>query len=324
MKRALVLCGLALATIGTSARAADPSTQAKALADEALRLSNENRLDEACPKFAESLRIEPTLPRMLDAAACFDKRGDIATALAHYKDAIAVAETLGDPRAAAARERANALRLRVPRLVVEVQEPIFGLEVRRDGVPLAPQAYGQAVNIDPGEHVITATAPGKRSWFGLVRTTDNGAASAVVVPKLEDEPATVYVARRSRDEITIDRDTPPKKGDTQRVIGLALAGLGIAGIGMGTVFGLQAKFRLDESNTYCRGNICDQEVGVERRKQAKESAQVATYTFGAAIVTGLTGAALYFFAPRESLQKDVAIAPTWTRGGAGAEVTTSW
>jgi serine/threonine-protein kinase len=128
----------------------------------------------------------------------------------------------------------------------------------------------------------------------------------VTVPALEDGdrdglPITAAPADALR--ATGAPEKPYDRGPmarSQRVLGAVVAGVGVVGIGVGTVFAFDAKSTYDASN---RGGHClpDDECdgeGRQDRDHAKQKALVATISMavGAAAVAG--GAVLYFLAPK--------------------------
>src|SRR5262249_54218895 len=153
-----------------------------------------------------------------------------------------------------ARERVAELEPLVPRLVVDVRAggATPELEVRRDGALVGKEQLSKPVVVDPGEHVVTATAPGKKSWYTTVKVNANGATLSVQVPELEDAVtaarAPTAVLRR---ETVFDETVGKPQGNTQRLAAVGLGAVSVISLGLGIVFGLQAKLRLDESNTFC-------------------------------------------------------------------------
>src|SRR5262249_38671945 len=139
-----------------------------------------------------------------------------------------------------AHQRADALEPTLPKLKLVVPPSLTGtgLEVTRDGVPVASALWGTAVPVDPGEHVIKAVAPGKRSWLRKVQLGE-GDTAEVRVPALEDAPDTHAEQPAATRPLPV-ADTPSDSGRTRRTVGLIVGGVGLVGIGVGTAFGVRA------------------------------------------------------------------------------------
>jgi hypothetical protein len=151
------------------ARATDAQEQqlAQALFDEGRRLMDKKRYGEACPKLAESERLDPGGGTLLNLAICHEKQGRLATAKVDYDEALAIAVRDGrKDRQKIARERLAALEPTIPRIsvVVAVASDSEGLEVKLDGMVLRRAAWGVATAVDPGAHVIEVTAPSRTPW----------------------------------------------------------------------------------------------------------------------------------------------------------------
>jgi hypothetical protein len=305
-----VVAALWLAT-APAARADDAAARAESLSAEAKKLLAEGRTSEACAKLAEAYRERPVVDSGIHLAECFERAGQVASALRTWQLVAQSVAVEGDSRYAAARERISALEPVAPRLVVDVSQRAAAgsdLEVRRDGIVLPHSQWGVAVLVDPGDHVVTASASGKRSWYTTVKTFPNGATLSVAVPELEDalSPPTLPPSTAIRRETVFDESVGKPRGDSQRLVGVGLGVVAVVAVGIGTVFGLQAKQRLDESNVYCHGNACDYPIGVEKREDAKFAAAVSTLSFGIGIGAALGGVLLYFLAPRDEAAKTAA------------------
>jgi hypothetical protein len=132
------------------------------------------RFAEACPVLEESQRVEPHGGTLLNVAACHERIGRVATAWAEFHDALAAARAEGhDDRRKLAEERIAALSPRLPWLVVTVTAEAAdeGARVTFDGVEIQRIAWGKDMPIDPGEHAVVVTAPGRveRRWTLVAR-----------------------------------------------------------------------------------------------------------------------------------------------------------
>src|SRR3954465_11558737 len=126
--------GFAAISYSSAARAGDTHEQqlAQALFDDARRLMEKKRYAEACPKLAESERLDPGGGTLLNLALCHEKEGKLATAQWEYNDALSLAiRDNRKDRQDIARAHLHLLQDRIPRLTVAVVPPadVAGLEV---------------------------------------------------------------------------------------------------------------------------------------------------------------------------------------------------
>jgi hypothetical protein len=287
----------------------DSKAEAQALFDEGRNLVEHRQFAEACPKFAESQRLDPGIGTELWLADCYENNGQVASAWAAFKEAAAAAALMHDKRETVARDRATALETKIPRLMVVVSDTAAaqGLEVRRDGVIMAATAWGFALPVDPGVHTIAASAPGHMPWSTTVQVVGRADTLQVTIPALEDAPPLAAQERTPAPRAdTVETQPPPapeaphdSAGNGERLAGALLAGAGVLGIGVGTFFSFDAKSTYDASN---RGecstdNMCSS-AGLHDRDVANQKALVATLAMGIGAAAVLSGGILYFFAPR--------------------------
>jgi serine/threonine-protein kinase len=299
------------------AQSAEDKAAAEAAFEEGKRLMVAHAYAEACPKFAESLRRDPGIGTMLGLADCFEKNGQTASAWAEFREAAGVAARKSDRREALARENATRLEPLLSKVVVRLAPGADapGLVVRRDGVEISHASLGAEVPVDPGVHAIAASAPGSMEWQITLDVVAKPGVQTVTIPKLEPAPPPP--------EATAPTSAPaaaPASGDdgrTQRIAAIAVGGVGAVGVVLGTIFGLEAKSKLDDSNAngLCQGNACLQQ-GLNLRQDAKSAATVSTVAFvlGGAAIAG--GAVLWFTAPTAAGGVNVGLAPAPSLGGA--------
>jgi len=290
---ALELSGLA---VGFSARPAHAESDAasRALAvqrfDQAEALLAQQRTAEACPKYAESFRLDPQLGALIYLAECYEKNGQLASAWGSYREAEEMAQKRGDERAAHAHERAGALEPRLDRLQIDVAQAarVPGLEVRRDGVLVAETLWGNAAAIDPGKHHIEARANGYKPWQTDIEVLGEAKSASIAVSKLlVDAAAVVSVGQKAA-----------SPGASQRIAAIAVGGAGIIALGAGGFFGLSAQSSYSDSKDLCSdSNICTQR-GSNLRSSAKSKALVSTVATGVGIAGLATAVALWFTAPK--------------------------
>jgi hypothetical protein len=145
---------------------ADDVAAAEALFNSAHDLIEQGDYAAGCPKFEASLALHASASTMLNIAKCHEHDGKTASAWADYRRALVLnQETLGAERQKAlddlAKQGLAAMEPRLPRLRIVVAPPVPpGLQVTRDGQPLAPAALEDTLPTDPGAHEIVASAPG--------------------------------------------------------------------------------------------------------------------------------------------------------------------
>ena len=310
---------------------------AQALFDEAQRLMKANRAAEACPKFAASQKLEPAVGTLLNLAVCYEQNGQTASAWATFKDAASASKISGEAkREAFARQRAQALEPDLARLAIAVAPEaakIAGLEVKRDGVAVPELGWGVPFPVDPGDHVIEASAPQHRAWSAHVKVAPKEASARAEVPVLEAIPVPPPVATPSTSSTSTAttpsppalHDVPPAEpSSTRRTWGLVLGGVGVAALGAGGVLGLVAKGQYNKTDGQCTGDVCTPD-GIKHRDDAFGTARIATIVFiGGAALVG-TGVVLFVTAPRgQAPSAAITIAPTLARGGGGLSLEAPW
>lgn len=273
------------------------SAAAEALFEEARGLAEAGRFAEACPKFAESQRLDPGVGTLLYLGACYERQGKTASAWAAFREARdgAVVQNRAD-RVKIASERIAALEPRLPRLRIDVPPAaaVPGLVVLRDEIALGSASWGAFVPIDPGTHVITARAPGRGDWQTTL-SANEGAPLEITVPVLTADPRAASGGAASE-----ERSSSHDDGSARRVGAGIVWGLGGASLVAGATFGAVAASQWSDAKEHCRGESaplqCDQ-TGLDAIDASKSAGLASTlfFTVGAAAAVG--GAVLWFTAP---------------------------
>jgi hypothetical protein len=318
---------------------------AETLFEDGRRLAEAGKYPEACPKFADSQKLDPSAATLLNLANCLEKIGRTATSWATFKQAGSLANAVGrSDYVATADRRANALFAKLARLIVSVPHAVVGLVVKRDNAVLEHSEWGSAIPIDAGAHVLTASAPGYASWVSAVDIAQDGIEVSVVVPQLEALPATgsppaappstEKAATPAPDVVvtsTSATPAPSHSADTRRVIGLVVGAAGLASVGVGVVFSAVALSKYQASQAALAGacewdnpTVCEPQVAAERN-DARTAGDVATWTLGAGAAGLIAGAVIWFTAPssakeHESQGAGWLLLPTL----GGAEVRGQW
>jgi hypothetical protein len=305
------------------AQSADNAAAARALFSEARALVAAGKHADACPKFEESLRLSRGIGTQFNLADCLERTGRTASAWGHFLEAAASARAAGQTeRETVARERASALEPKLARLVVQVDAPVTGLEVRRDGVVIGTASYGTPTPVDPGKHVVEATAPGRQRWTSEVLVATGPGAVTVRVPELAADragaPPTPSAAAAVGPEATGPR--PAQSGDgtssesSQRTLALVAGGVGVVGIAVGTVFFFKYRSDNGKAEDVCPTSSSPCPTGSASKHaelvSSARSARTLTYVGWGVGAAGLAGAAvLWFTAP--SSEKPPSLDTAW-------------
>jgi hypothetical protein len=137
----------------------DPAT-AEALFRQGRQAMEAKNYREACPKFAESQKLDPGAGTLMNLATCEEKLVKLASAWQHWKEAIDALPP-GDDRVSFARTRVTDLEKKLPRLKVTLASGSNpSAKVFRDEIELAPVSQGVLLPVDPGPHTVTVTLTG--------------------------------------------------------------------------------------------------------------------------------------------------------------------
>lgn len=286
--------------LSTAPALAQPSKEARAeaLFKEGTKLLEDGKYGPACEKLAESRTLAVGVGVTLYLADCYESSGKPALAIETFRAAEQLARTRRDKRADVAQARAAELEAKTPSVTFEVTE-IAGLTLSVDDVDLPKSAWSAPRWVDPGRHVVRASAPGHAP---LEKSLDFTTARVVIVVDLRAETLPPSTAKTNHDAPT----EAPAPRSTQKTIGAALAIVGLVGVGVGGVTGGLAISKQSESNEgHCEGNRCDAE-GLALRDDGLTMASISTVGFiaGAALLAG--GVVLYLTAPSP---KTTAIGP---------------
>lgn len=289
------LAFIAAVTLAAPLAAAAPSASDKATAqtlfDDALKSLASKDYESACKKLEESNRLDPAMGTKYRLAECYEHLGKTASAWATFREVSDEAKAAGqNDREKRARERANKLEPKLARLTVTAAGPTKGLEVKRDGTLIGEGQLGTALPIDPGSHLIEATAPGKKPWKTNVDVAPSSK-GAVSIPALEDAPV-------DKPEPPAPKDAAPEATPSawQKPVGIAAIAVGVVSLGVSTALILSARSTMRDSEPHCAGNACDAE-GKDLRDRAVSRGNISTAFFVIGVVAAAGGTVLYLTAP---------------------------
>jgi hypothetical protein len=314
--RAAIAAAIAVAVsmVAPASAFAQPSAldaqRARALFFEARTAMAQQQWAEACPKLEESERLDPGIGTAFNLANCDEHVGKLAAALELFdrvaEDSRRQKLPVHEERA---RARADALRSRIPVLVIDVPAParLQGLTVVLDDEVVRPEAWSSTRRVEPGNHVVSAKAPGYVSWETRAALVE-GASSTVTIPVLQQvaqvaPPAPeLPAAALAVEPASSSPPRPPVRADAgrvQRPLGIVATGAGLATVAVGGVFGVLSLQAHDQGQASCSSvtNACTMQQGVDDRSTAIRLGDISTALVIGGGVLAVVGAIVWWTAP---------------------------
>lgn len=268
---------------------------ADALFDSARAAMEKGDLATACKQFRASDQLDAAAGTELNLADCEERRGHLASAWELYRTA---AEKLSerDERLALARSRIQALTPRLPRLTLVLAAGAPQTSSVLDGATeLGSAAFGVPLPIDPGSHELIVSAPGFESRKFVVSFAEGEARTLTVWPG--DATRRPSTSGSAAPRSTPGSVTPPAREQAapdsgKRWLGFGLAGVGVVGLGVGTVAGLMTLGKKSTVDAECQPDKSCSSAGVSAAESGHRLQTVSNvgWVLGAAAL----GAGAYF------------------------------
>lgn len=316
-----------------SGTAVAQNADAEALFNEGDALETAGKIPEACDAFEASNRIEPRAGTLIRLGQCRETQGRLASAWSAYKDALT---RVKDPaKKAVAEQRVASLESRLSYLTVLVSDEarIDGLVIKRNGKELDAALWNRAAPVDGGVYTIGGSAPGHEQWTTTVEVGNEGDKASVEVPRFKELAKLV--------------ETPDDKGKVgggggnggggggggeggpsaftgKRKIAVAAAGIGVAAIAGGVVFGMQAKGREEDAFFLCPDpDMPCANAGEAQSKldDGRSKAMLANIAYGVGGAAVIGAAVLWFTGAPKAEPARVGVHPTLRPGYSGVDVT---
>ena len=222
---------LAYSAAATAARAQsreptpDELKAARELFQDAYRDEQGQRFAQALDKFQrvasvkESTSVRYRIAAVLASLGRLRESRDAYRALAASRGSLPANE---QEIADSAVERAQGLGRRIPRLVVQLQEnPPEGARVMIDGAPIPASTTPRPFELDPGEHVVQASAPTAQAYETKVDLQEGSEVAVTVVLPLRIAKVRPLMAPPPSTE----PDLPPQGRSTLAIVALGAGGV---------------------------------------------------------------------------------------------------
>ncbi len=298
------------------AHAADPAA-ARAQLEAGYELKEQGKFAEALPHLLESLRLDPQLKTLTNLADCEEHIGQLVAAEQHWVMARDRAGVEQNAKIKASVEaRLAALEARMPKLVIRLAaDAPASTEIARDGTVLGAISMGTPLPLDPGTHTVVARAAGRLEQTFTVTLAEQEQ------KELEVRPGTAAVTAPGSQTDKSGVTTTKSIWTTQRIAAVAVGGVAVVGLGLGTGFGLATGSKWSTAQQECGKGCAPTSQAQSDRSTALADATISDVSFvvaGAAIVGAVV---LWVTSPKEHERPRpldaVRLAPAFGKGAGG-------
>ncbi len=305
-----VLCALCFVPTSVSAQGAAQQTvdgdalkRAREQFGQALALQTGGDWAGALALLKEVAAVKPTPQVRFNIALCEERLGRLVAALGDYELAGSDAEI---EKADQVREevdsRLEALKARVPRVTVQRGEGAESATISIDGVSLGDSVVNVPLPVDPGPHVVEATALGYLPFKQSFRVVEQQRATILVVLQLKPAVMEPVVPRL-------------RSGSGVLRAGFFVGGLGVASLlTSGAMFYLRHRAINDLDQACGGGRDACPESSRSTFDHGKTYTTVGDVTLIAGAVGVALGATLVIVGSHGAEHESIALAP----GAAGA------
>lgn len=279
---------------------ADSGAAAGALFRQARDDAARGNYDQACPRFAESLRLVPTIGTMLNLGDCQEHRGRLADALEQFRRALE-AMSRSDDRIGYTRDRVAKLTARVPHIRLRGSaEETLHLSVELDGVELSDAAIGVPIPVNPGRRTIVVRATGRQDRPYAVQLAEGASVDLEIAPGPPAPSTPLLAGGAGSTTATGSGATPPgaerttpHRSQPWRTIEWPALIVGSAGIVVGATTGVLALSAASRAKDHCPNHVCSNASDVDDAKTGHTYSTISTVSLAVGVVG--VGVAAYSF-----------------------------
>lgn len=217
----------------------------------------------------------------------------------------------------------------VPVAIDEAGNTLPGVKVSVDGKVLVAKIEGQAVEVNPGTYTFAFEAPDGTKAEKQVVVAEGDKDKRVAVPiaspgalgTAAPPPPSTASAPAPPAASSAPAERPPGESSPApwKTIGIVTAGVGVVGLGLGTVFGLQASSK--KGSAGCDSNsVCPNTTAESTLSGAQSDGNIATGFFVAGALLAAGGIVMWAVAPGAPVQ----VAPSVGTNTGGILVRGVW
>jgi hypothetical protein len=255
----------------------------------------------ASEKLERAYRVLQVPSVGLWSARALAKLGKLVEASERYQETSRLNVAAGDERVqkkalADAASELEALTPKIPSVRVRIEGASAAeVKVAVDGAAISPDLVGEPRPVNPGQHRVEGSRGSERAEVNVVLSESEHQVALLKFALGVPAPAAQPVPEGP--------PAPSSKLGTQRTLALVAGGIGLVGIGVGTVFGFKSMSSHDEAAEYCDGSACRDPRGVSAGEDAHTFGNVSTVGMlvGALGLGG--GVVLWLTAPKPGVEK---------------------
>jgi len=244
----VVACVSVSATVSPQAFA-EPNkeelSRARAKFQQATELEQAGNWASALQQFREVGQVRMTPQVRYHIALCEEKLGKLVAALGGFELALSEADSLGPDFRSEVEEKTNALRERIPKIILERGDGAEAATIELDGIALGASSVGVEVPLDPGPHQISASASGYEAYTDTIEVPEKETKRVVVtLTKIETEA----VPRGG------DKGGPAAPAPTEhpsRMLPYVIGGVGAGLFVFAGAFYLERQHQINSLNNIC-------------------------------------------------------------------------
>ncbi len=221
--------------------------------------------------------------------------------------------------------RVDQINAALPTVVFEAKDAagndLPNVRAAMDGQPLADRLDGSALTVDPGEHKFEFVAPDNTvvEKTIILHEGEKDRRERVVFGS-QAGPQTAAVATAPPLAVNpVEAGASQDPGAGRRTLGLVIGGVGVAGLAIGSVFGLMASSISSSSKDNCSSatNCKNYMQSLSDYNTASDDSTISTVAFIAGGVALGAGAILFFTAPKAVTTGRWQLTPAVGSTGAG-------
>lgn len=275
---------VALATPALAAPTRAEIASARRLFAEAEREEAAERWAIALEKLRTVLAIKETSGVRFHVAHCEERLGQLVAALADYRRAAELADSLSgaerDDLVKRSADEIAALEPRLPTVKIVLPEGVSGASATLDDKPIALATPPAPLRLDPGEYQLVVTAPGRVAFRDKLLLVERSTYAVEVVLPLDQPAKPAVVAEPPRSTAAPLEPPAPGASSGPSTLTYVAAGATIALAATSVYFYTRKKSLEDDTASACATSHCD----ASARQDSIDSAKTTMLATGAGAV----------------------------------------